>query len=358
MLEDAVLSDKARAYLAVDAFMVDVAGATALSTAFETGVIDYLQGHPGENVDALQAALGLDAPGLKVLLGMLRANGVLEPLGNSLLLTGAFAAALTFRDVLEAKLHFAKLVAPDFIRLLTALLMEPAVFTEQARIFKLFSYQYALHSSVENREHTARWMRLTTALTRHEASACLDVHDFSGYRRMLDVGGNSGEFALQLCRVHTRLQAIIYDLPVVCEIGSAHVALQPESDRLFFVQRNPSQHALPGGCDLVTFKSMLHDWPDAEMFDFLSRAYEALVPGGTLMIFERGVVDLGEKPLAYGQLPLFLFFRSYRRPEDYQAVLQSLGFICITQCGLQLDMRFILITALKPDIFLHKPSFE
>jgi len=32
-------------------------------------------------------------------------------------------------------------------------------------------------------------MRLTSTLTRYEAAACMELHDFSGYRRMLDIGG-------------------------------------------------------------------------------------------------------------------------------------------------------------------------
>lgn len=344
---------EARAYLCVDAFMVDMAGATALSTAFETGVVDHLAAHPSCRVGDLQNALKLDARGLQFLLGLLRAHGVLGTgtgTADALDLTPAFRAALGFRDILEAKLYFAKLVAPDFIQLLTALLMEPARFAEHARIFKLFSYQHALVSTLDNLAQTARWMRLTTALTTCEAAACMAVHDFSGYRRMLDVGGNSGEFALRLCRAHHALEATVYDLPVVCDIGAAHVAEAGEGSRIRFVRRDPAQTALPGGQDLVTFKSMLHDWPDAEMADFLRRAREALAPGGTLLIFERRQLPdgPGALPLPYGQVPLMLFFRSYRTPQAYCAQLSALGFEAISVSEVLLDMPFILITARRP----------
>ena len=308
----------ARAYLCVDAFMVDMAGATALSTAFETGVIDHLAQRPSGSMDALRNALKLDARGLQFLLGLLRANGVIDTGTEAPVLTPAFRAALAFRDILEAKLYFAKLVAPDFVQLLTALLMEPARFAEHARIFKLFAYQHALESTPDNLARTARWMRLTTALTAYEAGACIAAHDFSRYRRMLDVGGNSGEFALRLCRANPALEATVYDLPVVCEIGAAHVAGVAEGTRIRFVSRDRAQPALPAGHDLVTFKSMLHDWPDTEMADFLRRARDALAPGGTVLIFERGQlpVDTNALPLPYGQLPLMLFFRSYRTPQQ------------------------------------------
>ena len=205
-----------------------------------------------------------------------------------------------------------------------------------------------MEATPENLERTARWMRLTTALTRYEAGACLAAFDFAKFQRVLDVGGNSGEFVLQLCRAHANLHAAVYDLPVVCEIGAAHVADAPEAPRIDFVKRDRAVRALPAGHDLVCFKSMLHDWPEAEMADFLQRAFDALQPGGTVMIFEREQWQMGDTPVAYGQLPLLLFFRSYRRPEVYEAQLSALGFVDVSVAHVALDMPFILVTAVKP----------
>lgn len=345
-----------RDYLCVDAFIADMVGARALSTAFETGVIDYMIVHASCTAEAIQADLQLDKRGLQLLLSMLRANRVIESTRNDdamtdknseIQLSASFNAAIVFRDLMEAKLYFANLVAPDFLHLLTALLMAPAKFAEQARIFKLFSYQRAFEPTAENYEQTARWMRITTALTKYEAQACIAAFDFSPYRRLLDIGGNSGEFVLRICRKHHELHAAVYDLPLVCDIGARHVAEEQEAARIQFIQRDPAQLALPPGYDLITFKSMLHDWPDAEMGDFLRRAYDALEVGGTLMIFERAEARVEDVQIAYGQLPLMLFFRSYRTPQAYQAQLAATGFHSIAVAEVPLDMSFILITAIK-----------
>lgn len=347
---------KERDYLCVDAFIAEMVGARALSAAFETGVIDYLIAHASTTASAIYTDLQLDQRGLQLLLGMLRANRVIESQFSELESTGendvirlaaSFKAALVFRDLMEAKLYFANLVAPDFLHLLTALLMEPAKFSEQARIFKLFSYQRAFEPTAENYEQTARWMRITTALTKYEAQACIAAFDFSPYSRMLDIGGNSGEFVLRVCRKHRELRTAVYDLPLVCDIGAKHVSEEVEATRIQFIKRDPAQLALPRGYDLITFKSMLHDWPDAEMGDFLRRAYDALDVGGTLMIFERAQAQVKDIQIAYGQLPLMLFFRSYRTPQAYQEQLITIGFHSVAVAEVPLDMPFILITAIK-----------
>jgi hypothetical protein len=105
-------------------------------------------------------------------------------------------------------------------------------------------------------------MKLTTTLTRYEAPVCVEHYDFSAHQRMLDLGGNSGEFAIQVCRRTPPLQACVVDLPVVCHVGMRHVAEQKLSDRIQFQPLNFTQDPIPGGYDLITCKSVLHDWPD------------------------------------------------------------------------------------------------
>lgn len=344
-------SEQARAYLCVDRFIADLLGARALSSALETGVVDALAATPHCTVAGLLQSMRqetrFDVRGLGLLLGMLRASGVLDVQGGRWCLSPAFEQALVYRDLLEAKLQMAHWVAPDFLHLFTALLVEPQRFMAQARLFKLFAYERCFDDSPQNRAHTAQWMRYTTALTRYEAQACLEAFDISRHQRMLDVGGNSGEFVLQLCRAHTALQAVVYDLPLVCEIGRAHVAHTPEAARIGFHALDLGQPALPHGFDLISFKSMLHDWPEAHMDDFLRRAYAALQPGGSVLIYERGEPEPDEVTLSYGQLPLLLFFRSYRRTSLYEHSLIKAGFHTVRVRAIRLDMPFVLISALK-----------
>ena len=333
-------------WLCIEPFVADFTGARALSSAFEIGLIDLLASGPAAQ-DSLQQRLPLDRRGLQMLLAMLRAHRVVDIDRESVALTPAFTEALDFRDLLEARLYFAHLVAPDFLNLSTALLADPDAFFLRARLFQLFSYERCFERTRDNLEATARWMRITTALTRHEAQACIDAFDFSRFKRQLDIGGNSGEFLLRICRAHPELSGTVYDLPLVCEIGRAHVADAPETARIGFAEARSREEALPGGHDLISFKSMLHDWPDADMRGFLARAHQALEPGGSVLIFERAWSDDIEQPLSYGMLPLRLFFRSYRTLDDYRAALAAAGFRDIEVKTLMLDSPFILIHASK-----------
>lgn len=335
------------AYLCVDEFMRDVVGARALQSALELGLIDVFLRSEAVDQRSIATRLRLEPRALELLLGMLQANGVIEQHDGAAVLSGRFLAALEYRDLLQAKLEFAALVTADFLEMCTPLLAEPERFFEQARIFDLFSYGRCFEATPENIAMTRRWMHFTSALTRYEAQACIEHHDFSGSRCLLDVGGNSGEFALRICRAHVDLHATVLDLPVVCLIGRAHVGVEAEAARIDFIETTKADTDFPSGFDTVCFKSMLHDWPDREMRGFLERAYHALEAGGRLLIFERGLLEVGASQIPYSLIPIMLFFRSYRCAEDYVMHLEQIGFREVVLKTIELEMPFMLITAVK-----------
>ena len=198
-----------------------------------------------------------------------------------------------------------------------------------------------------NRARTRRWTRLTTALTRYEARVAIANHDFSAHQRILDIGGNTGEFALQICKAHPHLLATVFDLPVVCQIGREHLAPEPESSRISFLAGDALRDKLPGGFDLVIFKSMLHDWPESAARHLLSQATQTLLPGGTLLIFERGPIEIGRNSLPYSMIPMLLFFRAFHSPRPYLEQLTTLGYANIQVRRIDLDTPFSLVTATK-----------
>jgi SAM-dependent methyltransferase len=335
-------------FLIVDEFLKTLIDARALKTAFELGLIERLVEHRAGSIEALGRAVGADRQGMRFLLDLLRTNGVIDEREGDVRLSRRFQTALRYRDLLEAKLDFAGITINDFADLFTALIKDPAGLVGRARLFQLFDYRRCLDPRrVENYAPTRGWMRLTSTLTRYEALACMQLYDFGEHRRMLDVGGNSGEFVLQLCRRHPELRGAVLDLPLVCEIGMEHVLAEPEHSRISFIKSDVRSDPLPLGYDLIAFKSMLHDWPSQDARQFMDKAARSLNPGGTLLIFERGPLQLGAKALPISILPLLLFFRSYRPALDYVTQLRTLGFDDVAHREIELDTPFFLVTGRK-----------
>jgi SAM-dependent methyltransferase len=334
-------------YLCVDDFMRDIFSARALATAFDTGLIDLLAREAESSPDVLARRLGLDDQGMSLLLSFLEKSNVLKRNGHRVRLTVEFRQALEFRDLLQMKLSTATFGAHDLLEHFTGMIREPRNSIGTLEFCRLFAYNKALEYTTENYNWTKRWMHITSTLTRYEARVCMKYHDFSRYSRVLDIGGNSGEFVFQLCRHHPQLNGTVFDLPVVCRIGREHVAGAPEAERITFVEGNALNDALPAGFDAVTFKSMLHDWPDEQARLLLSNASNAVRPGGTLLIFERAPIESQESPLSFSAIPFLLFFGAFRSAELYEGQLRDLGFDHIEVRRIALETPFHLITAQK-----------
>ena len=146
---------------------------------------------------------------------------------------------------------------------------------------------------------------------------------------------------LQICKKYPNVSASVLDLPLVCQVGLEHLQAEPEADRISFIKGNALADPLPEGFDLITFKSMLHDWPENEAKQLITRASKSLQPGGTLLIFERGPIKLGEATLPYSMIPFLLFFRSFRSPALYKEQLEVLDFQDIKKIALLKSFRIV-----------------
>jgi SAM-dependent methyltransferase len=336
-------------FVGVDQFLVHEIEARALAYALERGLIDCLAGEPRVPPAALSDQAGLRTARLDLLLALLTAGGVVEAHEDgALALTTAFRAMLPYRDLLSAKLDFLAIVAEDLRGLFPALIEDLPRFMERSRTFNLFRYDLCLTVTPENLVAARRWVGYTTCLTRHEAGPCLDRIDLAGHRRLLDLGGNSGEFAAQACARAGHLEATVVDLPVVCALGRENLADRPEASRVVFRPADMRRDPLPEGHDLVTFKSVLHDWPDPDAFGLIAKAAAVLAPGGSLVVFERARLPLREQRTDYASAANLVFEPFFREANLYRDALDRAGLVAVSTETVMLETPFHLVRARKP----------
>ena len=337
--------DMTRDFLTIERYLQDAFHARTLQVAFDMGVIDQLAEYGPSTPQQLFHNRSCDAAGADFLTKVLTAAGVLQ-IDHSLIdLTTEFRTAFKYRDLLLTKLQFSDLVAADFFNRLPQLLSSSEEFMGTSRLFELFDYSRCQDVTPQNCLHASRWMKLTTILTRYEAPVCCEHFAFAEHQQMLDLGGNSGEFALQICQRNPALQVTVADLPVVCHVGVRHVAQFPEAHRIHFHPLNFINDPLPAGHDLITCKSVLHDWPDDITEVIIRKCFHALPENGRLLILERRLWDAEKSAIAYGSLPVLLFFRSYRSPDFYTTLLNAVGFSELNVQIIPMEVPFMLITA-------------
>jgi predicted O-methyltransferase YrrM len=155
--------------------------------------------------------------------------------------------------------------------------------------------------------------------------------DWRRFKRLLDVGGGSGAFDIELCRRHRHLRATVYDLPAVVEVAAANVARAGLTSRIQTVGGDFFHDAVyPAGHDVMLLSLIMHDWSEADDRRILRRCYEALPSGGAVIICELLVNEAKTGPLPAALMSLNMLIetaggRNYTAGE-YGSWLRDTGF--------------------------------
>lgn len=121
---------------------------------------------------------------------------------------------------------------------------------------------------------------------------------FSSIRRLLDVAGGQGTYAVALAEANPSLQVTLLDLAPVCALATRYIAKAGLTQRVDVQPLNIFESAWPAPVDAVWLSDVLHDWSPASCARLLRRAYECLTPGGSLLLNEVLLDDAGGGPLA------------------------------------------------------------
>ncbi|MEW1655640.1 methyltransferase [Streptomyces sp. NPDC093707] len=169
-----------------------------------------------------------------------------------------------------------------------------------------------------------------SAISRPTARVMAQTVDLSAARSLLDVGGGGGAYAIELCRAYPELSATIFDLPFVCDLTEKKVKQAGFGDRVSFAQGSFFTDPLPTGQDVVLLSMILHDWDIDQCRSILRSCYDALAPGGQLLISELLVADAKDGPLDATLMSLSMLVETFGRNytgEEYRSWLLDAGFI-------------------------------
>jgi len=127
--------------------------------------------------------------------------------------------------------------------------------------------------------------------------ALLAAYDFSGYRKIIDVGGGHGRLLSMILSKATAARGVLYDLPAVVDGAGQELAKAGVAARCDVIGGSFFD-SVPEGGDAYLMKTILHDWNDDDALKILANIRTAIGPGGTLLVMEsvlpeRSSSDLG-----------------------------------------------------------------
>lgn len=275
--------------------------------------------------NALATELGVDARALKIHLGVLAAMELLECRDNC---WRATAAAQTWLHP-QAEGYYGPMLNG---------------FRQSQPLYEQLLATLDTGDRAESHQSAAdEWERgdmppelarsITAFMNAHSCAAAKAVaHQsfLSEITSILDVGGGSGIFSIQMAKAWPNLRATIMEIDVVCKeadgyIDSANIHKQVSTQAVnMFTQDWPGQY------DAHFFSNVFHDWSDNTCRMLARKSFEALPSGGKIILHEMLMDDDGCGPLVTACFSLLMLLgtkgRQFSFPE-LKSFLEDAGFV-------------------------------
>ncbi|MBI4558484.1 MAG: methyltransferase [Candidatus Hydrogenedentes bacterium] len=121
-------------------------------------------------------------------------------------------------------------------------------------------------------------------IAKFSAEEVLKVVDFSRRSRLLDVGGGPATYSIAFVKANPNLKATVFDRPEVIAIAREQVAAARLQDCIDYRQGDLVTDELGRGYDAVFVSNIIHSFGPATNRALVRKCFDALEPGGLLVI--------------------------------------------------------------------------
>lgn len=154
-----------------------------------------------------------------------------------------------------------------------------------------------------------------------DAELLADAVDLSGRRKLLDLGGGPGTYAVYFCKKYPELAAVVFDLPESEPVFREVVESYGMAGRVKFKPGDLDKTPLGKGYDVALVSNMMHGYRG----DVIPpKVFRALVPGGLILVRDFILYPEKNGPLAAA---LFNMGIGAYSEEEMLEFLSRAGFV-------------------------------
>jgi SAM-dependent methyltransferase len=259
--------------------------ARILMTAAELDVFSLLQDAP-KTAEQICTELSSDRRGTEALLNALVSLRLLVKEN------GAFRTRPGFEEALS-------LSAPETV--LPMILHMAQLWNRWGRLTEIVlggKESQSVEAAERDAEGVKAFIGAMHTIGRGMARGVISRLDLSDRRNMIDVGGGSGVYTIAALRAAPQMCATVFDRPLVTEIAREKIDEEGLLDRVTLVSGDFYNDPLPGGHDLALLSAVIHQNDSAQNLALYRKVFDALMPGGTVVIRDHVMSDDHTEPVA------------------------------------------------------------
>ena len=149
------------------------------------------------------------------------------------------------------------------------------------------------------KDHSELARRFTYVMHGHSMAPAMiwpEHIDLSGYKIFLDIGGGSGAHSIGAVLKWSQLNAIIWDLPPVCEVAQEFIKNYGLHSRITTQPGDMWKEPYPAA-DIHFYSDIYHDWLPEQGNFFTQKSFDSLPSRGRIVIHEMLYNDDHKGPL-------------------------------------------------------------
>jgi ubiquinone/menaquinone biosynthesis C-methylase UbiE len=158
----------------------------------------------------------------------------------------------------------------------------------------------------------------------------LEFCDFTGVRKVVDIGGGFGHLAIALLEKYRDLKGIVLDVPDLIPVAKKNLSVSDPQviARLEYAGGNMFESVPPA--DAYVLKHIIHDWDDDRCQKLLTTCHRSLEPNGRLICVDAVLPPLGDTgavPAKFMSILMLLAIRGKERTRaEWEKLYSAAGF--------------------------------
>lgn len=168
--------------------------------------------------------------------------------------------------------------------------LEEALFTGKPAGLKELGEWPTIYEGLSSLEKEAQesWFAFDHFYSSESFKEALNIVFAKRPNKLLDIGGNTGKWALKCVEYDNDVEVTIADLPQQIQMMQSFIANTPNSSRIkgYPINLLDSENKLPKGYDVVWMSQFLDCFSEEQVVEILSKAQKSLNKEGCLFIME------------------------------------------------------------------------
>jgi hypothetical protein len=185
------------------------------------------------------------------------------------------------------------------------------------------------HLAMESEAFAAQFTAAMDSRGVYLAQAVAKSIDLSHRRRLLDIAGGSGVYACSLVTHYPQLAATVFEKPPVDTIAARAIADRGCSATVEVAAGDMLDDPLPRDADVHLYSNVLHDWDEPVVRQLIVKSFDALPPGGLVVIHDAFLNAAKDGPLHVAEYSVLLMHSSEGRcysTREMEQYLTDAGF--------------------------------